>query len=189
MTKQVYMDDSENLSRIIADCKKGSHGGFDRLVEIYSGRLYGYFYRMSGNAETSNDLLSELFVKLVEKIGAYKDGSFELWLFKIAANIFYDHLRLVQRHKKMLESQRRQFEESSVEARDTDIYAIDVLQAQLERIDSETRELILLRYYSGMGFKEIAEARKEPIGTVLSKVHRGLAKLRELMERQYEKDK
>lgn len=187
MAKQVNMTDNERLSQIITACKQGSKDGFAQLVDIYASRLYGYFYRLSGNAEISNDLLSEVFVKLVEKIGAYGGGSFDLWLFKIAANVFYDYLRFQQRQKKLLESHRQQIENESTEAKDSDGYAIDILQAQLGQIDEQTRELILLRYYSGLSFKEIARMRREPIGTVLSKVHRGLAKLRELMEQQYEK--
>jgi len=52
----------------------------------------------------------------------------------------------------------------------------------LSRLDADTRDLIVLRYYSELSFKEIAEMRSEPLGTALSKLHRGLKKLRELME-------
>jgi RNA polymerase sigma-70 factor (ECF subfamily) len=187
MAKQRVIADSQRLSRIISDCKRGREDGFSQLVEMYANRLYGYFYRMTGNSDTSNDLLGEIFVKLVGKIRSYSGGSFDLWLFKIAANIFYDHLRQQQRQKKFMESHRQQLEEDSAETRESDGYAIDVLQKQLGRIDQETRELMVLRYYSELSFKEIAAMRGEAIGTVLSKVHRGLAKLRELMEQQYEK--
>ena len=51
----------------------------------------------------------------------------------------------------------------------------------LGELDSDVRELVMMRFYSQMSFKEIAESRREPIGTTLSKVHRGLKKLRELM--------
>jgi RNA polymerase sigma-70 factor (ECF subfamily) len=183
------MDDSQELTQIIDACRKASPAGFSRLVELYASRLYGYFYRLTGNAEISNDLLSEVFVKLVQKIGAYAGGSFDLWLFKIAANVFYDHLRHLQRHKKFLEYHKQQLEDGPEEPKDSDDYAIEVLQMQLGQIDERTRELILLRYYSGLSFREIASMRGEPIGTILSKVHRGLAKLRELMEQQYDKGK
>ena len=59
---------------------------------------------------------------------------------------------------------------------------LDKLQVHLNRLDADTRDLILLRFYSELSFKEIAELRSEPIGTALSKLHRGLKKLRELME-------
>jgi RNA polymerase sigma-70 factor, ECF subfamily len=183
------MNDSQRLSQIISDCKRGSHDGYAQIVELYAKRLHGYFYRLTGNAEISNDLLSEVFVKLVEKIHAYGSGSFDLWLFKIATNLFYDHLRQQRQRKKFLESHRRQLEDESTDVKKSDDEASDILQAQLGQLDKQTRELILLRYYSDLSFKEIAQMRKEPIGTVLSKVHRGLMKLRELMEQRYEKQK
>ena len=55
-------------------------------------------------------------------------------------------------------------------------------ETQLDRLDADTRELIILCFYSQASFKEIAAMRSEPIGTTLSKLHRGLKKLRELME-------
>jgi RNA polymerase sigma-70 factor (ECF subfamily) len=183
------MVDSKSLSQIIAACKRGSQDGFSQVVELYANRLYGYFYRLTSNSAVSDDLLSEVFVKLVTKIGAYSGGSFDLWLFKIATNIFYDHLRQQQRHKKMLQDRRQQVEEDPAGIKESDAEAVDILQAQLGQIDEGTRELIFLRYYSGLSFKEISKMRAEPIGTVLSKVHRGLAKLRGLMEQQYEKEK
>ncbi|HEY5138972.1 MAG TPA: sigma factor, partial [Methylococcales bacterium] len=69
------MNDSQRLSEIIDDCKQGCEKGYAQIVELYANRLNGYFYRLTGNAETSNDLLSEVFVKLVEKIDAYGGGS------------------------------------------------------------------------------------------------------------------
>ena len=153
---------------------------------MYSGRCYGYFYRLTGDRDLSDELLSELFIRLVEKIGSYKGGAFESWLFKIASNIFHDHLRGKQRRKKLLEGRRSQLElepdlnESRLS--DEGEERLDKLQIHLTRLDADTRDLILLRFYSELSFKEIAELRSEPIGTALSKLHRGLKKLREFME-------
>jgi RNA polymerase sigma-70 factor (ECF subfamily) len=118
----------------------------------------------------------------VEKIGSYKGGSFESWLFKIASNIFHDHLRSKQRRKKLLESQVAEFESGTTEQKKSDGELTDKLQIQLGRLDEGTRELIMLRFYSQLSFKEIAQMRSEPIGTTLAKTHRALNKLREYME-------
>ncbi|MFA5239697.1 MAG: RNA polymerase sigma factor [Phycisphaerae bacterium] len=176
------MAKSKDLARIISGCKSGDAGKLSELVDIYSGRLYGYFYRLTGNREISNDLLSELFVKLVEKISSFKDGSFEGWLFKIASNLFYDYLRSRQRQEKSFEVLKGEFESEATEAKQYGDERIDKLQIQLGRLDTDTKELIMLRFYSQTSFKEIAAMRSEPIGTTLSKLHRGLKKLRELME-------
>jgi RNA polymerase sigma-70 factor (ECF subfamily) len=149
---------------------------------MYASRCYGYFYRLTGNKDVSDELLSELFVKLVEKIGSYKGGSFESWLFKIAANLFHDYLRGKQRRKKLIEVRQEQVEAVIVEPKRSDDEQVDILQTQLKRLDPDTRELIMLRFYSQLSFKEIARMRSEPIGTTLAKTHRGMKKLRQLME-------
>ena len=174
------MAKNSNLATIIAGCKNGDAESFSQLVDIYARRCYGYFYRLTGSREVSDDLLGELFVKLVEKINSYRGGSFESWLFKIASNIFYDYLRGRQQEKKLLEARTKQLESETDETRQSDDERIDRLQMQLGRLDAETRELIMLRFYSQFSFKEIAKMRSEPIGTTLSKLHRGLKKLREL---------
>jgi RNA polymerase sigma-70 factor (ECF subfamily) len=176
------MTKNEDLVRIINGCRSGNAESFSELVDIYAGRAYGYFYRLTGDREISDDLLSELFVKLVEKISTFKGGSFDGWLFKIASNIFYDYLRDKHRQKKMLDDKKEQLESEITEARQNDGEKIDHLQMQLKKLDMDTRELIMLRFYSQASFKEIAAIRSEPIGTTLSKLHRGLKKLREMME-------
>ena len=176
------MTESNDLARIITGCKGGDAECFARIVDVYSSRCYGYFYRLTGNNDISDELLSELFVKLVEKIGSYKGGSFESWLFKIASNIFHDHLRSKQRRKKLLESQVAEFESGTKELKQSEGELADKLQIQFGRLDEDTRELIMLRFYSHLSFKEIAQMRSEPIGTTLAKTHRALNKLREYME-------
>ncbi len=176
------MSDNDELQQIIDGCKNGSEESFSRLVDIYSGRCYGFFYRLSGDRDLSDDLLSELFVRLVEKISTYKGGSFGGWLFTTAYNIFQDYLRGKHRRGKLLEGRRDLVELEQAAGGKDDDEVMDELQKQLSKLDSEAKELILMRYYGQLSFKELSEARGEPIGTVLSKVHRGLKKLRARME-------
>lgn len=176
------MTKSDDLAQIIIGCKNSDSKCFSQIVDMYASRCYGYFYRLTGNNDVSDELLSELFVKLVEKIASYKGGSFDGWLFKIASNIFHDYLRSKQRRKKLLDVQKEQLESQFTEPKQSDNEQIDKLQTQLTRLDTDTRELIMLRFYSELSFKEIALMRSEPIGTTLAKLHRGLKKLRELME-------
>ncbi len=176
------MAKSDDLAQIIEGCKAGSADDFAQLVDIYASRIYGYFYRLTGNRELSDELLSELFFKLVGKIGSYKGGSFDSWLFKIAANIFNDYLRGKQRRKKLHEARKEQLQEQIKEPKRSDGERVDKLQIQLDKLNDDTRELILLRFYSQLSLKEMAMIRREPIGTTLSKLHRGIKRLRELME-------
>ena len=177
------MAQSDELEQIIRGCKAGRAESFEALVDIYAKRCYGYFYRLTGSRAVSDDLLSELYLKLVAKIRSYKGGVFESWLFRIASNVFHDYLRGKQKQRKLFEAKKAQLELKLAEADESEAGAIDKLQIQLGKLDADTRELIMLRFYSQASFKEIAAMRSEPIGTTLSKVHRGLKKLRELMER------
>lgn len=176
------MAKNDDLPQIIVGCRNGDAQCFAQMVDMYASRCYGYFYRLTGNRDVSDDLLSELFVKLTEKIGSYKGGSFEGWLFKIASNIFHDHLRSKQRRTKLFDARRTQLESEITEPKWSDSQEVDKLQVQLARLDADTRELVMLRFYSQLSFKEIARLRSEPIGTSLSKLHRGLKRLREMME-------
>ncbi len=176
------MVNSDDLAQLIIGCKSGDSKCFSQIVDIYASRCYGYFYRLTGNKDLSDELLSELFVKLVEKISSYKGGSFEGWLFRVASNIFHDYLRSKQRRKKLLDVHKVQIESEITEPKKSGNEQFDLLEIQLKRMDADTRELIMLRFYSQLSFKEIAKIRSEPIGTTLAKLHRGLKKLRELME-------
>ena len=170
-----------DIDRVIIGCNKGDEGCFTQLVDIYGRRCFGYFYRLTGSRDLSDELLSELFVKLVEKIGTYRGGSFDGWIFTMASNIFHDHLRFKQRQTRLLDGHSKRIMSQSVGTAGGKDDDADKLQMSLRELDSDVRELVMMRFYSQMSFKEIAESRREPIGTILSKVHRGLKKLRELM--------
>jgi RNA polymerase sigma-70 factor (ECF subfamily) len=175
---------SRDLDAIISGCKNKDSASFSMLVDAYSTRLYGFFYRLCGDKNTSDDLLAELFVKLLEKIDHFRGGNFDGWIFTVASNIWHDRLRSIVRDDKALQGRKKEMELASRQNRMSgqEMQMVDRLGKQLETLEEESRELIMLRYYSDMSFKEIAESRKMPIGTVLSKVHRAMAKLRELME-------
>lgn len=176
----MLMEDKDKLNEIVAGCKRGDNDAFSQLVDMFARQCYGYFYRVSGNADVSNDLLSELFVKLVEKIGSFKGGSFRSWLFTVSANVWRDHLRGVYRRRKLINEKADLIEEQTAPPAD-EFDMSDELQHYLAKLDSDTAELLMMRYYSQLSFKELAKLRSEPIGTTLAKVHRGLNKLRELM--------
>lgn len=173
--------DNNNLEKVIEGCQRGDNDSFSQLLTIYSTRLYGFFYRLTGRTDIADDLLSRLFVKLVKIIDSYHGGNFDAWLFKVAINVFYDHLRAQKRDKKLLENKQSQLLYESNRSSDNDL--ADDLQRNLEKLDPEIRELIVNRFYSQLSFKQLAHQRNEPIGTTLSKIHRGLKKLRELMEK------
>lgn len=178
------MAEQHEPSTFIKRLLNREEAAFEELVDRYSGRCYGFFYRLCGDGEQSEEFVSELFAKLVEKIDTFDGGSFDRWLFTVASNLFRDHLRRQYRYKRLLDEvavqEQKRLDEAAGDPHQQ--AANDKLQWAMERLDRETAELVMLRYYSQMSFKELAEIRDEPIGTVLSKVHRGLKKLRSLLE-------
>jgi len=178
---RLNMTDNNELDEIVIRCQNGDSTAYSELVDMFGTSLYGYFYRLSGNSEVSNDLLSELFMKLVQKIGSYKGGSFKKWVFTIASNIFYDYLRYRYRQKKLLDGKAKTIGKSVLELDGTSDLR-DELEHYLAKVDTDTAEILMLRFFGQLSFKELAELRDEPIGTTLSKVHRGLKKMRKLME-------
>ena len=177
------MEKLTNLNSIIKGCKNGCPRDFDKLVDMFSSRCFSYFYRLTGNTAQSEDLLSELFLRLVRKIGSFKSKkcSFENWLFTLAGNIFRDHLRSKYRIAKLLDS-KAEMDRLEKPMPSSEKRVIDKMQLALEKLDPQTRELLMMRFYGDFTFRELAEIRSEPIGTTLSKVHRGLKKLKERME-------
>jgi RNA polymerase sigma-70 factor (ECF subfamily) len=177
----MYMSETEKLNEIISGCKQGNNEAFSKLIDLYSDRCYGYFYRLTGDANISNDLLSDLFLRLVERINSFTGSSFNNWIFTVASNIFRDYLRQKYRRRKLIDAKKKQLQDETP-TRQPDNEMADKLQENIARLDDDTADILMLRYYGQLSFKELAEVRKAPIGTVLAKVHRGIKKLKELMD-------
>ena len=188
--------DAAQLAELIARAQRGEPAAFDALVDRYSARLYGYFYRLTGARHEAEDLLQELFVRLVRMIGQYEHGGrFDGWLFRIATNLVRDRVRRARKCKRAAAAGDHRVGRNEVDplAGVADRTAgepgdlleraeqLDGLQWAIGQLPPQEREVILLRYFSQLSFAEIAELMGTPLGTALARGHRGLARLRELM--------
>jgi RNA polymerase sigma-70 factor (ECF subfamily) len=185
--------DPQQLPGTIASAQAGSGQAYQELLEAYGPRLYGYFMRATGNHHDAEDLLGELRLRLGRRLGEYDHrGRFEPWLFRVAANLVRDRIRrrrvrpglsdpLQESDEMPLDSQLAS-DAPPVDAKLIAEEAHERVDAALARLDAKTREMILLRHFAQLSFREIAEMEGCPLGTVLAKVHRGLRKLRELIE-------
>lgn len=162
-----------------------------RLVELYSPRVFGLLHRLTADRDAAEDLLQETFLRVVRTIGRYEHvGKFEPWLFRIAANLARDRGR--QRGRRAApqaldaaacaggraatapdtaggEDPRQRLVRDEARER---------LAAGLERLSDVEREIVLLRYFSELPFREIAELLGIPLGTALARAHRALKHLR-----------
>ncbi len=192
------MISQEQLDSAIERAQKNDPAGMDDLVEEYAPRLYGFMYKLTGERDQSEELVQEAFVRLVRTIGQYEHrGRFEAWLFRIAANLARDRVRRISRAPTTisLESVDEDGGDDRIDVPASDwtggataerAVALEGdmgrLQTAIGELPTSEREVILLRHYSSMKFTEIADVLGIPLGTALARSHRGLVRLRKLME-------
>lgn len=186
--------DARAIAELLGRCQAGDKLAWDTLVDAYWQRLFGYALRATGNAELAQDLVQETFLRIVQRLGSYDDqGKFEAWLFRILVNLVRDHGRSLSRHptqSTVIHSDGETMEMTDevagkVPAPHEPIHLreeVDALQAALRKLPESDRQILMLRHFADMPFKNIARTLNCPIGTVLARAHRALAKLRGLME-------
>jgi RNA polymerase sigma-70 factor (ECF subfamily) len=179
--------DSTSLDSLLARAGQHDADALAQLVERFHARVYGLLVRMTGSRDLADDLTQETFLRLVRVIADYEhDGRFEAFLFRIAANLARDHLRRRQRRgpgvsldgpdggagdevRSPLPSPAERATQREAGAR---------LAAALERLPPADREIIALRHYAELPFRDIAALLGVPLGTALARAHRALQRLR-----------
>jgi RNA polymerase sigma-70 factor (ECF subfamily) len=184
--------EAQQLRDMIARAQASQAEGYEQLLAAYGSRLYRYFHRATGSHHDSEDLLGELMLRMVRTIKDYDDrGRFEPWLFRVASNMVRDRIRR-RVSRAVLTSGPSVGEGGLAEdeiaappvAVDAALLATETsiqLKEALERLDATTRDMILLRHFADMSFREIAQLYRCPLGTALARVHRGLKTLRKLI--------
>ena len=154
----------------------------DRLIEQYQHRLLRYLIHLSGNRELAEDLFQETWIRVLER-GHQYDGKheFSTWLYAVARNLTLDHLR--KKKPLSLDGLMEDEAHASLEPADSRPAAWEVVQQheQAEHIDAalisipvEYRETVVLRFQEGLTLDEIATVTRAPLGTVKSRLYRGL---------------
>ena len=183
--------DQAGLDRLIRRARKHDPEALSALVDTYGARVFGLLYRMTGSRDTAEDLLQETFLRVVRMIGQYEHtGRFEAWLFRIAANLVRDRARRAKHRGRTLtldglasdgEAETRSVPDGSQPdpgQKLADKEAGERLDAALKGLSEMDREIVLLRHFSELSFKEIADVLQIPLGTALARAHRALKRLR-----------
>ena len=182
---------AEQLSddELIAAILGGDRERFGDLVERYQGRLVNYLFRLLRNLEEAHELAQEVFLKVYQVLDRYDPQyKFSTWLFRVAQNAAIDQIR--RRRLKLVSLAQ---EDAEGEARDWDLPSPDrgpyghlrnqergeALQAAIDALPWEYRELILLRHFGELPYEEIARLKRMPLGTVKNKLFRGRQMLKE----------
>ncbi|MGA7559675.1 MAG: sigma-70 family RNA polymerase sigma factor [Terriglobales bacterium] len=157
----------------------------DRLIEQYQHRLLRYLMSLTRNRATAEDLFQETWIRVLER-GHQYDGKHEFctWLFSVSRHLAIDYFRRKQPASldALLEDDDKPMappvsEEPSAFERVAQRELSQRITAGLDRVAYEYREALVLRFQEGMSLDEIAVVTGAPLGTVKSRVYRGLSAL------------
>lgn len=175
--------------------KNGDEGAFRELLGRHQAKIYSYIYSMVGNQDMANDIFQETFTKVITRMDATYDeqGKWIAWVMRIAHNSTIDVLR----------KQKRFVDVTSKDEDDVDFYErlsddsatgaqehleLDEDKARLmrhiQRLPAEQREVVMLRHYYELSFKEISEMTNVSINTALGRMRYALINLRKLFEQE-----
>ena len=154
----------------------------DRLIEQYQHRLLRYLIYLTSNQELAEDMFQETWIRVLERGHQYDPKyEFSTWLFSIAHHLTLDYLR--KKKPASLDGLLDEEEGVSLDPPDLRPSALELVaqHEQAERISSalvgiaaEYRETIVLRFQEGLALDEIASVTRVPLGTVKSRLYRGL---------------
>lgn len=158
---------------------------FPRLVETASPRLFWGLRRLTGDPHYAEDISQEALIRAYRALQGYdvariRELKVEPWLWTIALNLGRNHLRDRSRRPTLVE------QKSDPAGIDTDPPDVAAWQKRLDRLPKAQREAVVLRHVVGMDIAEIAQATGRPAGTCKADIHRGLNKLRQIMEAENE---
>jgi RNA polymerase sigma-70 factor (ECF subfamily) len=182
------LDEGELIRR----AKTDPHA-FASLYEAHYSRILNYIFRRTLDPSLSEDLTSETFFKALRGLRKFRRGSFQGWLYKIATNEIRMHWRSARTRRendpKWRDELRRihfaSHESDNPEDRHEKMREFILLRKALLELPPRYQTVLVLRYFEDLPYSEIAQAMGKRLGTVKSLVHRGVARLRELIENEH----
>ena len=193
------VSDDETEAQFVARLIARDEGAFNELVVTYERRVFVLVFRMLGRREEAEDLAQEVFVQVFKAIDQFRgDSKLSTWIYRIAVNLCKNRVKyLARRHSSSQDDFEAMADRSPMTgAKGVSVGAIsrpdELLEGmQLERavkaaiaaVDSDFREVLILRDVEDLSYEEIAAVTGLPDGTVKSRIHRGRSQLRALVEK------
>ena len=180
-TSMIELETTMTEDKIIRHCQAGDREAFRTIVEQYQDVLFGTAYLMTGSRVVAEDQVQEAFLSAWKGIGSFHTGRpLKPWLVRILVNKVISYRRV---NSKVIIS----FDPDSVAdpvGNDPaeDVEQRDQLQRVLRSLSEEQRQVVLLRYFTGLSLAETAQALGRRQGTVKSQTHRALEQLKNLIE-------
>ena len=170
----------------------GDRGAISQLIDRHSNRVRDYIRMMVKDHDLADDILQETFIKAVQVIddGRYADtGKFLSWMLRIAHNKVIDYFRSQKSAKTINESDAGynmlgtlRFAERTVEDNIISEQIEADVRRLVEHLPDEQREVVKLRYFSGLSFQEIADQTGVSINTALGRMRYALINLRKMIK-------
>ena len=166
-------------NRLMEDVRDGKVERLAILFERHHIMLFNFFLRLTGNRSVSEDLVQDVFLRILKYRETYLSQSrFAVWMYQIARNVHVDHLRKQKPELPIDE----QFEEPAASGPDT-VERLGLgeeaatLRRALDRLPLRKKEILLLSRFQGMKYREIAELMGCDIGSIKSTIHRAVKEL------------
>lgn len=187
MNSQV-LSDQVLLNRYLS----GDRGAISQLIDRHSNRVRDYIRMMVKDGDLADDILQNTLIKVVRVIdeGRYADtGKFLSWVLRIAHNQVIDYFRSQKSAKTVNESDAGynvlgtlRFADSTVEDKMISEQIAADIRRLVDHLPEEQREVVMLRYYSGLSFQEIADQTEVSINTALGRMRYALINLRKMIK-------
>lgn len=170
----------------------GNNDAFDVLLRRHQTKIFSYILKIVKNKDVADDIFQETFVKIIMtlKQGRYvENGKFSAWLTRIAHNLIIDYFRQAKAENCVSTDEedsdllnRRDLCEENIEDAMVDMQIKDDVCRIIEALPESQKEVLKMRYYSDMSFKEIADATGVSINTALGRMRYAILNMRRIAE-------
>jgi RNA polymerase sigma factor (sigma-70 family) len=168
----------------------GDANALATIIVRYKEKLYTSIYLLVKDRYLAEDIFQDVFIRVIDTLkgGRYTDeGKFLPWVMRIAHNMCVDHFRKVKRNPTIKTSDDRDifevinFSEPGADQRMMTGQSHDRVRQMVDQLPEDQREVIILRHYADLSFKEIADLTQCSINTALGRMRYGLINLRKMM--------
>ena len=180
--------DQKTEAEIVVRVLKGDRKAYALLVDEYKNPIYNLAYRMTNNLHDAEDLAQETFIRAYQNLSRYDQNRiFFTWLYTIGINLIRNHLKKNDRRSEPLTdvhiaSASRAQEKQTAEENTQFEEKMLQLEKSLQKLPVDVRETIVLKYYQGLTFEEVAVVMGMSVSAIKMRIYRGLEQLRHLTD-------
>ncbi len=170
--------------------QNGEESALEALISRYKEKIFSTIFYLVKDKQLAEDLFQDVFIKIIDKLRSKnynEEGKFLHWALRISHNLCVDYFRKEKRNQTTSGDHNNLFDllELNGDAADAKFVTGQIhekIRVMLDNLPDEQREVIILRHFADLSFKEIAEITNTSINTSLGRMRYGLINLRKMME-------